>query len=167
MRKMVFFLILVGFANAQDKTAAKLWVATPLTEKKAFTAGIEGPCCDRDGNIYVVNFAKQQTIGKTTPDGKSEIFVTLPNKSIGNGIVIDREGFLYVADYTEHNILKIDPKTKKITVHAHEPKMNQPNDLALAANGTLNASDPNWKNETGQLWMIDPKGKVIQVASNM
>ncbi len=167
MRKLILVFTVVAFSVAEEKTAEKLWVATPLTEKKAFTDGIEGPCCDAEGNIYVVNFAKQQTIGKTKPDGKSEVFVTLPNKSIGNGIVIDKEGYLYVADYTEHNILKIDPKTKKITVHAHEPKMNQPNDLALAANGTIYASDPNWKEGTGQLWMIDPKGKVTKLASDM
>lgn len=167
MRKLILVFAVVALSVAEEKTAEKLWVATPLTEKQAFTDGIEGPCCDAEGNIFVVNFAKQQTIGKTKPDGKSEVFVTLPNKSIGNGIVIDKEGYLYVADYTEHNILKIDPKTKKITVHAHEPKMNQPNDLALAANGTIYASDPNWKEGTGQLWMIDPKGKVIKLASDM
>ncbi len=167
MRKLLLLLTLVAFTFADEKTPEKLWVATPLTEKKVFTEGIEGPCCDKDGNIFVVNFAEQQTIGKTTPAGKSEVFVVLPKKSVGNGIVIDREGFLYIADYTEHNVLKIDPKTKKITVHAHEPKMNQPNDLALAADGTLYASDPNWKEGTGQLWKIDTKGKVTKIASDM
>ena len=60
------------------------------------------------------------------------MFVTLPGKSTGNGIVFDRQGFMYVADYAVHNVLKIDMKTKEITVFAHEPKMNQPNDLAMA-----------------------------------
>src|SRR5258708_2279607 len=77
----------------------KLFVARPLTEEKSFTEGIEGPNCDKEGNIYAVNYAKQQTIGKVTPDGKAEIFVTLPGKSTGNGIVFDRKGFMYVADY--------------------------------------------------------------------
>ena len=39
---------------------------------------------------------------------------------------------MYVADYVNHNVLKIDPKTKEITVFVHEEKMNQPNDLAIA-----------------------------------
>ena len=47
----------------------KLYVATPLTEKNSFTPGIEGPNCDAEGNVYVVNFAREQTIGKVTPDG--------------------------------------------------------------------------------------------------
>ena len=45
-----------------------LFVATPLTEPGSFTSGIEGPACDAQGNIYAVNFERQQTIGKITPD---------------------------------------------------------------------------------------------------
>src|SRR5438034_10031293 len=86
----------------------KLFVAKPSTADKSFTAGIEGPNCDKDGNVYAVNYEKEQTIGKVTPEGKAEIFVTLPGKSTGNGIVFDRDGFMYVADYMAHNILKID-----------------------------------------------------------
>jgi gluconolactonase len=145
----------------------KLFVARPLTPEKSFTPGIEGPNCDKAGNIYAVNFEKQQTIGKTTPDGKSKIFVTLPGKSTGNGIVFDKQGFMYVADYVEHNVLKIDMKTKKISVFAHNAKMNQPNDLAIAPDGTLYASDPNWKNGTGQLWRIDKDGKTHLLADKM
>jgi len=145
----------------------KLFTATPLTKDKEFTPGIEGPNCDKDGNIYAVNFAKQQTIGKVTPDGKGEVWLTLPNKSTGNGIVFDQAGFMYVADYAEHNVLKIDPKTKKISVLAHNPKMNQPNDLAIHPNGTLYASDPNWKEGTGQLWRIDKAGKTHLLADGM
>ena len=60
--------------------------------EKSFTAGIEGPACDAQGNIYAVNFARQQTIGKITPDGKGEVCVELPARSTGNGIVFDRAG---------------------------------------------------------------------------
>ena len=70
----------------------KLFEATPLTQPKEFTPGIEGPACDKAGNIFAVNFAKQGTIGRVTPDGKGELWVSLPGKSIGNGIVFDRAG---------------------------------------------------------------------------
>jgi gluconolactonase len=166
-------LILVLFgatpaALGQTKNGGEtLYVAKPLTEEKSFTAGIEGPACDALGNIYAVNFAKQQTIGKITADGKGEIFVTLPDKSTGNGIVFDRAGLMYVADYVGHNVLRIDPKTRKISVFAHNPKMNQPNDLAIAPDGTLYASDPNWSKGTGQVWRIDLKGDTHLVAEKM
>ena len=42
---------------------------------------------------------------------------------------------MYVADYTGHNVLQIDMKSRKISVLAHEPKMNQPNDLAIGPAG--------------------------------
>jgi gluconolactonase len=144
-----------------------LFQATPLTQPKQFTTGIEGPACDKEGNIYVVNFAKEGTIGKVTPDGKGEVWVELPPKSVGNGIVFDQKGFMFVADYTQHNVLKIDPKTRAITVFAHSDEMNQPNDLAIAPDGTLYASDPSWKKSTGQLWRIDSAGKVKRLAENM
>ena len=147
--------------------AEVFYQATPLTVENAFTAGIEGPACDRAGNIYAVNFRKQQTIGITTPDGISEIFVALPNTSIGNGIRFDRKGRMYVADYTEHNVLRIDPATKAIEVFAHEPMMNQPNDLSISPEGMLYASDPNWGEKTGQLWRIDSDGIVTRLMENM
>ena len=145
----------------------KLYLATPLTATNSFTAGIEGPACDRAGNIFAVNFAQQQTIGRTTPAGQSEVFVTLPNDSVGNGIRFDRAGRMYVADYVGHNVLRIDPGTRAVEVLAHEPKMNQPNDLAIAPNGTLYASDPNWGAKTGQLWRIDPDGTTTRLATDM
>src|SRR5437588_658004 len=144
-----------------------LFKAKPLTPEKSFTPGIEGPACDADGNIYAVNFARQRTIGKVTPDGKAEVFVELPGKSTGNGIVFDTKGMMYVADYVGHNVLRIDPKTRKITVFAHNPRMNQPNDLAIAPDGTLYASDPNWDKSTGQLWRIDKAGKTHLLAEKM
>jgi sugar lactone lactonase YvrE len=149
------------------KSTEKLYTTVPLTATNSFTTGIEGPGCDLAGNIFAVNFKVQHTIGRTTPDGVSEVFVTLPRKSIGNGIVFDQVGQMYVADYTGHNVLRIDPATKKIEVFAHEPKMNQPNDLAIAPDGTLFASDPDWKEKTGQLWRIDTDGKVTRLAEKM
>ena len=140
---------------------------TPLTEKNLFTAGIEGPACDADGSIYAVNFDRQHTIGKVTPDGHATLFVTLPDNSTGNGIVFDHAGLMYVADHTAHNILRIDPKTRHISTFAHEPRMNQPNDLAITADGTIYASDPSWKNNTGQIWRIDPAGQVTLAAPDM
>src|SRR5688572_27217059 len=102
---------------------APRFVATPLTEPGSFTKGIEGPACDAHGNVYAVNFATQQTIGKVTPAGTAETFVLLPGKSVGNGIRFSSGGVMYVADYVAHNVLAIDLATKAISVFAHEPAM--------------------------------------------
>ena len=74
---------------------------------------------------------------------------------------------MLVADYTGHNILKVDMQTKAISTYAHESRMNQPNDIALAPGGNLYASDPDWPNQKGQLWLITPDGKVTLLESNM
>jgi len=157
------FALLTTTAFADDKP----YVATPLTKPMEFTSGIEGPACDAEGNIYAVNFAKQQTIGKVTPKGMGEIFVTLPGKSTGNGIVFDTSGRMYIADYAEHNVLRVDMKTKKIDVFAHEDSMHQPNDLAIAPNDTIYASDPDWGTNKGQVWMVSTDGKIKNVAHNL
>lgn len=165
--KTVLVVLALFAAGISADDREKLFTATPLTADNAFTPGIEGPACDKQGNIYVVNFARQQTIGKITPEGKGEVWVELPGKSTGNGIVFDPQGIMYVADYVEHNVLRIDPATRAIKVFAHNDKMNQPNDLAIAPDGTLYASDPNWKNSTGQLWRIDKQGNTFLAAENM
>ena len=150
-----------------DPQKADLFVATSLTEAGSFTEGIEGPNCDAQGNVYAVNFARQGTIGKVTPGGRGEVWVTLPDGSIGNGIVFDRAGMIYVADYVKHNVLRIDPRTRAVAVFAHHDGMNQPNDLAIGPDETLYASDPNWKENTGQLWRIDRDGKITRLATGM
>jgi len=145
----------------------ELFVAKPLTSEGEFTRGIEGPACDAAGNIYAVNYGEQGTIGKVTPDGKGEVWVKLPNGSIGNGIRFDRAGMMYVADYKNHNILKINPETREVSVFAHSDEMSQPNDITIGPDGTLYASDPNWGKGTGQIWRIGTDGKVTRVASDM
>lgn len=161
------FLVLLISHSRSDAASVGADVASPLTSEKSFTAGVEGPACDREGNIFAVNFARQQTIGRVTPRGQAEVFVELPGKSTGNGIVFEPDGTMFVADYVGHNVLRIDPKTRRISVFAHNEQMNQPNDLAIAPDGTLFASDPNWKNETGQLWRIDRNGSTTLLATNL
>ena len=145
----------------------ELFVSQEFTPVNGFTSGIEGPACDANGNLYAVNFERQHTIGKVTPDGEASVFVELPTGSIGNGIRFNSEGFMFIADYTNHNVLKVDMETREISVHAHEPTMNQPNDLAIGANDIIYASDPNWGASTGQLWRVDTDGKVTLLEADM
>jgi len=126
----------------------------------SFTGGVEGPGVDKKGILYAVNYDHEGTIGMITPEGKASIFVELPKGSVGNGIRFDSHGNMLIADYTMHNILKVDMATKKITVHAHENKMSQPNDIAIDNKDRVYASDPNWKGGTGRIWRIDTDGKV-------
>jgi len=178
--KIIFYFIMISFVLnslscvsekeeiAEDKNMnEELFVSYQFTEPNGFTSGIEGPACDKDGNLYAVNYERQHTIGKVTPDGKCSVFLELPNGSIGNGIRFNSKGDMLIADYTNHNILKVDMKTLNISVYAHEPTMNQPNDIAIGANDIVYASDPNWSKSTGQIWRIDTDGKVTLLETNM
>lgn len=145
----------------------QLYLPKAMTLDHAFTEGIEGPASDAQGNVYAVNFGKQQTIGKIDRWGNGIAWASLPNRGTGNGIVLDSQGDLLVADYVEHKIWRVDRVTGAFVLHCHEPTMHQPNDLAIADDGTLYASDPNWSQGTGRLWRIDRQGIARIVAEGM
>ncbi|WP_206022500.1 SMP-30/gluconolactonase/LRE family protein [Pseudoflavitalea sp. G-6-1-2] len=153
-------VLLLGLNACAQQPAKELFKATVLTPVNSFTSDVEGPAVDKNGVLYAVNFQKQSTIGKVLEDGTASVYVTLPQGSTGNGIRFDSHGNMLVADYTGHNILKVDATTQAITVLAHEPTMYQPNDIAIDSKDRIYASDPNWKENSGRIWRIDPDGKV-------
>lgn len=154
-------------ACASPPAHETLFLATTLTAAHSFTKGIEGPAVDADGNIYAVNFARQQTIGKVSPGGVAEVYLTLPGASIANGIRFGSRGQMYLADYMEHTIYLVDPATRALSIHAREPRMTQPNDIAITADDVLYASDPNWKENTGRVWRIAQDGTVTLALDTM
>jgi sugar lactone lactonase YvrE len=158
--------------DATDVAPEALFVARDYVGDGVFTSGIEGPAVGPDGHLYVVNFEREGTIGrvKANPDGTGNAghFVTLPEGSTGNGIRFDRQGMMYVADYTGHNVLKIDPGSRTITTHAHQAAMHQPNDLAITDTGVIYASDPTWSTPgVGQLWRVNRDGSTHLLESGM
>jgi sugar lactone lactonase YvrE len=150
--------------NASCQTAFQ---AMDHTEENLFTSNIEGPAFDKAGNLYVVNFQKDGTVGVVSPDGKAELFITLPEGSTANSAKFDSKGNMYLADYTGHNVLLVDMKTKAITVYVHSDKFNQPNDIIVYKKDRFFASDPNWKASTGQIWRIDLGGKAVLLDDQM
>ena len=162
-------LLIVAFpflGGTQQPVADDLFKSSAFTPNKSFTAGAEGPAVDRAGMLYAVNFAREGTIGQVTPSGKASLFIELPTGSVGNGIRFNKRGDMFIADYPKHNILKVAVGTKQVSIFANEPRMNQPNDIAIDSRNRLYASDPNWKNNTGNLWRIDTDGKVTQLEAN-
>jgi gluconolactonase len=163
-------IILTGITcntTKQNKASHGLYRSSAYTAVNSFTSGAEGPAVDRDDNLYAVNYAKEGTIGKITTTGASSIFIELPNGSVGNGIRFNSKGEMLIADYTKHNILKVDMASKQVSVYAHDSTMNQPNDIAIDSKDRLYASDPNWKAGTGRIWRIDIDGKMSVLEDNM
>ena len=166
---LIFIAASLSACNDGKKTntSNELFTSQPLTPANSFTSGAEGPAVDKDGIIYAVNFAREGTVGMIQPDGKANVFLELPNGSVGNGIRFNSLGKMFIADYTNHNILQVDMPSKKISVYAHDSTLNQPNDIAIDGKDRLYASDPNWKNNTGNIWRIDTSGKFILLEANM
>jgi gluconolactonase len=167
LKYSLLFFTLIGVSCSTQKETSSLFVAEDFTKENLFTGNIEGPAFDKDGNLYVVNFQKDGTIGVIKPGGEPELFVELPSGSTANSIKFDSKGFMYLADFTGHNVLKLDPATKQVTVFSHNDKFNQPNDLCINKKDQLFASDPNWKESTGQIWRIDPDGTSTLLADSM
>jgi sugar lactone lactonase YvrE len=74
---------------------------------------------------------------------------------------------MLIADFKAHTILKVDLKTKVVSVFAHNKNFNQPNDICINKKDQLFASDPNWKESTGKLWRIDINGKATLLKEGM
>lgn len=159
--------IFSGNAYGQTPESNELYKSVILTPAKSFTSGVEGPGVDKSGTLYAVNYERQGTIGKIMPTGEASVFVELPNGSIGNGIRFNSKGDMFIADYTNHNILKVDMRTKQISVYANEPAMSQPNDIAIDSKDRFYASDPNWKAGTGRIWRVDKDGKFKLLEDSM
>ena len=136
-----------------------------------FSAGIEGPATGPDGALYAVAFGRDGTVGRVVPradgGGEASLFVELPAGSTGNGIRFGADGTMYVADYTGHQILRVDPRDRSVGVFATLSGAHQPNDLAFAPNGMFYASDPDWRTGTGQLWRILPYGRAALLETGM
>ena len=164
-----FLLLTIISCNSTKHSVASegLYKSSDFTAPNSFTPGVEGPATGSDGDVYAVNFSKEGTIGKISPNGDGSIFVELPNGSVGNGIRFNSKGDMMIADYTNHNILKVDMTTKQIAVYAHDGSMNQPNDIARDASDRLYASDPKWKDNTGRIWKVDTDGKMTILEDNM
>ncbi|MFO7256249.1 MAG: SMP-30/gluconolactonase/LRE family protein [Bacteroidota bacterium] len=146
---------------------ATLYESVDHTAENLFSTNIEGPAVDKNGNLYVVNFERDGTIGKVASDGSVELFVSLPEGSTANSIQFNRKGNMYLADFTGHNVLHVDMKTKAVSVYVHNDQFNQPNDLCINRRGQLFVSDPNWSNGTGKLWRIDRGGKAVLLTDDM
>src|SRR5687768_5101121 len=109
MRKFILpSLLCIVFAGYAQQNA--LFKTIDHTKEDIFTNNIEGPAFDSKGNLYVVNFQKDGTIGLVKANGTVELFVTLPTGSTANSIQFDSKGNMFLADFTGHNVLKVDMK---------------------------------------------------------
>lgn len=153
-RLLKLAMLLLFFVSCDKRET--LYQSQDLVFVGEFTSGLEGPAVDREGNLYFVNPVHSGSVGKVDTQGNFTLFIEhLPEGSTANGIRFGKDQSMFLADYTGHNVLKVNIQTKAVSVYAHDSLLNQPNDLAICANGRMFASDPNWKQSTGQLWKVE------------
>lgn len=151
--------LLLLLALAACRAPQPLFIVSDRTAENTFTSNCEGPQCDSAGNFYAVNFQKDGTVGIMRPGAPPEVFLELPTGSLANSIRFDSRGDMLLADVSGHNILKVNMKTREVSTLCHDDRFNQPNDLTVSSANVIYASDPNWNDGTGQIWMISPDGK--------
>ena len=170
--KVHILSVLLAFTAASctikvSKVEAPDLSSTVLTDS-VFTGGIEGPAVNEKGDLFVVNYQNNGTIGvKKSNVDSFKLFLKLPKNSIGNGVRFDLNGDMFIADYVNHNVLKVEKGTKQVEVFTHDSTMNQPNDLTLMDNGIGFTSDPNWVDSTGNLWRFSKELGFELIESNM
>jgi sugar lactone lactonase YvrE len=176
----LIFSVLATLTGGAISAAAQdgLFVSKRLTPAGEYSRQIEGPAVDAAGNLYVANLKVKDdpkqggAIGRVKAgEKKSTLFATLPVSTAGthlvksktSGIRFDRDGRMYATDFNNHNIFVFEPGQSTPTVYFHDA-FHQPNDLAIAKDGTLYASDPlrpNGAPASGRIWRIarGPDGK--------
>lgn len=161
-------IILAGLSSvacSHKNLSPDLYKATVIMPVNSSTEGIEGPAVDKTGTLYWVNYMHEGTIGRLTPGSQPEVFIELTDGSTGNGIRFDSHGNMLIADYTNHNILRVEMGTKQLSVFAHESRMSQPNDIAIDSKDRIYVSDPDWTTGKGKIWRIDPDDRITLLDS--
>ena len=166
--------VLVAFLACLTPAIAEppLFVSARLTPIGEYSGAIEGPAVGPSGDLFVMGLKSAGAGGAFAigriPAGsiRSELFAKLQDGSRGSGARFGSDGRLYVTDYRKHRILVFEHGQRTPQVYV-EGAFLQPNDLAIAADGTLYASDPDFRHTRGQavgsVWRIvrQPDGRAL------
>jgi sugar lactone lactonase YvrE len=128
----------------------------------------EGPALDREGNLYVVNYRNNGTIGRIAADGTAKVFCDLRalapagnRKPQANGLKLDRQGRLVASDAGAGRLLRIaaDGKSVEVLAESYEGKhFDVINDVGLDLAGNIFFTDPgesDAKKPTGSIYRYD------------
>lgn len=144
-----FFVLLTGlaliFSCKQSPSSpgliskgAKLEI---LSEEFSFT---EGPASDAEGNVYFTDQPNDR-IMKWSTDQKLSTWMQPSGRS--NGLCFDKAGNLWACADEKNELWRITPD-QQVTVlldSYNHGKLNGPNDLWIAPNGSIYFSDPFYK----------------------
>ncbi|CAG8502599.1 7669_t:CDS:2 [Ambispora gerdemannii] len=128
-----------------------------------------GAAVNAKGELFAVSFKKAVfQLGQVLPT--QQLFFRGDNKSFFNSIRFlpsknKNEQIALTGDVLQHRVLKIVKKGKntKTSVFCADPRIVQPNDLAVTKSGRVYLSGQNFTHDTkvgdGSLWLCDGKSK--------
>jgi sugar lactone lactonase YvrE len=133
----------------------------------------EGPAFDNAGNLYVVNYRGNGNIGRITPEGQASIWCDLAKlapcegrQPQANGLKVDSQGALIVADSGAGRLLRISNDGKQVDVLAERyegSRFNAINDVAIGLNSIF-FSDPGGSSEqkpVGSVYRYDWTSRLV------
>ncbi|MFT5523553.1 MAG: gluconolactonase [Pirellulaceae bacterium] len=141
----------------------------------------EGPAIDKSGNLFAVNYRRAGTIGRITPMGEASIWCDLVEAvpvddrvPRANGLKLDGENRLIVADAGGGRLLRISSDGQQVEVLADRcegNRFNSINDVALDDQGNIYFSDPGGssaESPTGSVYRFDiGTKKTTRLATDM
>ncbi len=141
----------------------------------------EGPALDRQGNLYVVNYRGNGNIGRIAPDGTAGVFCDLRKLAPleertpqANGMKIDSQGRLVVADAGGARLLRVAADGKSVEVLADRcngKRFQMLNDVALDRKGNIYFTDPgapDAESPPGAIYRYDvATAKIAQLAAEL
>jgi len=136
-----------GHAPSGDLTATRVAVAQAGDDEDRL---YEGPVW-RDGALYLSDFVHNGTfpsrIRRYTPPDRWE---TVLDGSGSNGLALDADGRLVAATHDRKQVARVDledgTRTPLVATFDGQP-FNSPNDLVVAADGSLYFTDPDYQRE--------------------
>ncbi len=166
MQQFLGYLILIAFGQTSPFDSEK-----PIVLGPSGSAG-EGPTWHPGLGILT---SGHKGIHQLSPNGNASVFLEGAGT---NGLLFGPGGYLYACQPSMKRVIRIDPKTKAVTVLADNfegKKFNQPNDLSFDDLGRLYFSDPRYGPKDGMeqrdaegktiegVYRIDPDGKIFRV----
>ena len=139
---ILFLLFTMFSSNAQDTGLNAILAKGAAIEKVAdgfeFT---EGPTVDAKGNIY---FTDQPNDRIMIWNIKTGLSVFLEPSFRSNGLLLDKEGYLWSCADEKNQVLRISPDKKvEVIVGSYDGKpFNGPNDIWIVPNVGIYFSDP-------------------------
>lgn len=131
----------------------------------------EGPAFDSRGNLYFVNYIRNGTLGRKTPEGCVGIWVEIPGGQ-ANGLKADAQDRIVVADYGGKRLLRYSPAGEMEVLAAAfqgEPFLGL-NDVCLDRAGNIYFSDPTGssrENPIGAVYRYSTGGELSRLDSGM